>query len=615
MEIHHTDYSTNLAAHAQLLKEFFSALFDPKDTVYIYPRLRPGSPLTLRSGLIPDELQTEGRVVSRKPSSTTTKTLARLHELNAQGYDIYFCVNPLIHHRRCQKGVLKARNVLVEMDEADLDTQREMLERFRHNIKTAVYTGGKSIHMMINLSPSLWNPNRVSRKLIPKLKKGRTSARWPQYINLANQWINRFEMLGEVVDNKAARDYARLSRVPGFLHAGTGVASSLEYIGKDSSWDWKAELAEVCDHDYEPTSNETQTHWEVSESSISEYDRDRINGKDVLFPEVQFPLTSNKSNKSKKKDEEYIITKTAHTSNTEIYGGLESPPRSRGTTGLSGLLFRTRGTSVVRATKPQTFLDDIEDCRKLLRTGLPGRGVRMKLHKVVFSAARVFGWAEDQLKCNWKKIIELNPDGTDKDPDKAVESMLGDWRANKGYSLYLPDVSHLPEIPESEIHSIEARLEGLGCAEPHKAYRIITIVLLKYIQTLPVQCMQGTVGLQSRELRNATNTRKYPRGYQSLWEWMQSVNIVTCTEPKYISGKKTREYRINIPMVIWLCGYKTAELDWNPVKRNWWPELSRMQVINDGKEDYGAEETELHSTGWRPSLFDPNPSFLKVTWS
>lgn len=579
MELIQTDYSTNLPAHAEILKEFFSALFDPKDTVYIYPRLRPDSPLTARSGADPDELPTEGRVVSRRPSSMNTKTLARLHELNSQGYDIYFCVNPLIHPRRCQKGVVLARNILVEMDESDMETQMEMLERFRSNIVSATYSGSRSLHMIVKLDPPLWNPNRVGRMMVPRLKKGETSAKWPQYVDLANRWISRFGMLGETVDTRAARDYARLSRVPGFLHAGTGVVSTLEHLDRYMSWDWEEEVKADNNQEYEPTVEELDMRHQMLEAGLSEYDRDRICGRDVLFPELK--------DKDKNVDEEKADN-SFHISIKETEYG--EPPVLGETGGLIGLNTKTSRTSVVRKQPQRSFLDDMDDYETLVRVGLPGRGTRMKMHKVVFSMARVFNWSEDRLVKEWRKIIEANPkpNGTDKNVDDAIKSLLGDWRANKEYVLYLPDMRRLPDINDDRAKILESRLIGMGCKEPLKAARIVARVILPLIKSLPRQCRLRTVGIRSEALRNAVHIRRHTRTYKDLWEWMQSVGIVTCKNDEYVPKIRTRQYGINIALVLWLCGFRTEELVWDAVARNIWPELSHMRVINDVTGDFGA---------------------------
>lgn len=593
MELIQTDYSTDLPAHAEMLKEFFSTPFGPKDTVYIYPRLRPDSPLTIRSGLIPDELPTEGRIVSRKPSSMNTKTLARLHELNAQGYDIYYCVNPLIHHRRCQKAVLMARNILIEMDHSDMATQMEMLERFKPNIVSAVRSGGKSLHMIVKLNPPMWNPSRVDRKMVPRLKKGETSAWWPQYVDLANRWIARFGMLGHTIDNRAAKDYARLSRVPGFRHAGTGAVSTLEHLDRTMSWDWKNEVDAEANQNCELSAEELDLRCEMLEAGLSESDRDELCGRDVLFPEIvvsQSSILRQMGGDNGKK--EGVI----HISMAEDRA-LEPFPRLGGTEGLIGLNINTSRTSVVRTSSRKSFLDDIEDYEGMIRTGLPGRGTRMKYHKAMFTVARIFNWTEERMETDWRHIIEKNPEGTDKNPDEAVASLLGDWRANKGYSLFLPDVRKLPEIDPGKMGALETRLIGMGCNEPRKAARVITRVILPLIKSLPRQCRQGTVGIKSSALREAAHIRGQSREYKDLWGWMQKVGIVTCMNSDYVPESRTRQYGVNIPLTLWLCGYRTEDLEWSPVPNNFWPQLSRLRVINDGVVNHVTAEVESVAEG------------------
>jgi hypothetical protein len=225
----------------------------------------------------------------------------------------------------------------------------------------------------------------------------------------------------------------------------------------------------------------------------------------------------------------------------------------------------------------------MDDFENLTRAGLPGRGTRMIMHKIAFSMARVFNWSEDWLAAEWRRIIEANPKpkGTDKTSDEAVKSLLGDWQAHKEYALYLPDLRGLPDINDERAMILGSRLIGMGCKEPLKAVRIVARVILPLIKTLPRQCRLGTVGIRSTELRNAAHIRGHTRGYKDLWDWMQSVGIATCKNDEYVPKIRTRQYGINIALVLWLCGFRTDELVWGAVAKNIWPELSRMQVVDD----------------------------------
>lgn len=548
------DYSANLAAHAELLSRFFGVLFDPRDTVHIYPLLRDCEERLEQSDTESDYLRRMGKTVSRRPTSLVTRTLAELHELNRDGYDIFFCINPLNHPRRCQKAVVKARNILIEMDHADLDVQRQLLARFRPCIKTAVYSGGRSLHMIVGIDQPIWNPHRVGRIAVPKLKRGHTSARWPQYLDLAERWVTRFAVLGQSVDRKAARDYSRLSRVPGFLHVGTGNLSVLEHLDTKSCWDWRSE------HDDEdlPSMDEESARIEMLEASIPDTDRDRIDGRDVLFP-------NGNADDIIKPRHRGGLTKpaTAHAKAVDqIPSPLGQAPESGGTSGRVGRVCDSSTTIVVQRGSRRSFLDDVRDFQALSLNGLPGRGTRMKLHKIAFTAARVFGWSDDDLSSRWADVIRRNVTATDKTVEESVESILGDWRANCGYDLYLPNLTTLPALTETHVGILADRLAYLQCPDIQKSLRIITRVVLPLIQTVPHQCQTGLVNVLSRRLRDAVNCDG-DRTYSAVWTWMQAVGIATCTNASFVAGHRARTYRLNIPLIIWLCGYTTQELDWS----------------------------------------------------
>ena len=197
----------------------------------------------------------------------------------------------------------------------------------------------------------------------------------------------------------------------------------------------------------------------------------------------------------------------------------------------------------------------------------------------------------------WRRIIKRNPEATVESVKSAVRDMLLAWKATDGVRIYLPDVSKLPDLDDAKRGVLETRLVGMGCREPRKAARIVARVLLPLIKSLPRQCRQGTVGIQSTDLRNAAHIRGHTRGYKDLWDWMQKVAIVACKNHDYVPDSRTRQYGVNIPLIVWLCGYRTEDLEWSPVPSNFWPELSRMRVINDGARYFGAAESILHSTG------------------
>ena len=583
-----TDYSTNLEADGVMLKGFFSILLSPDEKVLLVPGLNKDrfKALCADLGDWPKEIggrkttyyDKETRSIqprrylnpfSRSPASSSTRNLAALHEINRQGYDIYFAINPMSCRRRCQKTVTLARHILIESDINDIETQLRFLGEYEANIVSAVHSGGKSIHCLVRLAPPRLHPGVVGWRDAYRLGKGETKAPWADYRQMGDYWIAEANKHGIGIDAGAAHDHARVSRVPGFLHGKTGRRAEVVRLNPSASWDWRDSKGSSILSIYENQNDDDSF-------SI-------LNPKTESFCELG-----------------------------ETLGDLKETRENR----------EPATTNVVRKISPYgqyphpetSYLDALDDFDRLRKNGLPGRHTRRSKHRTLFEAARVYRWSILQMAREWRRIIKRNPEATVESVKSAGRDMLLAWKATVGVGIYLPDVTRLPDLDDAKREVLQTRLVGRGCKEPRKAARIVARALLPLIKSLPRQCRLGTVGIRSEALRNAVHIRGQSRGYRGLWGWMQKVGIATCKNTEYMPGSRTRQYGVNIPLVIWLSGFRTEELDWSTVPRNFWPELSRMRVVNDvtgggAVERYPDFEQLLAGGGISsPSFWPLNPS-------
>ena len=577
METSNIDYSTDLDAYAQLLKEYFSILFSPDEKVLLVPGLNKDLFKALCADLADWPKEVGGRKTtylskklgriqprrylnpfSRSPASSSTRNLAALHEINRQGYDIYFAINPMTCRRRCQKTVTMAKHVLIESDTSDIDAQLRFLKKYEANIVTAVHSGGKSIHCLVRLAPPRLHPEAVGWREASRLGKGETKAPWAEYRRMGDYWIAEAHKHGLEIDTAAAHDHARVSRVPGFLHGKTGRRAEVVKMNPLASWDWRGSVK-----------SSMLVRSSILSISPNQDDDDSFsifNPKPESFCEVWGTMGDLKETRENREP--------ATTNVVRIIG-----PYSQ---------CRHHGTS---------FLDVLDDFGRLRESGLPGRHTRRRMHRTLFEAARVYRWSILQMAREWRRIIKRNPKATVESVKSAGRDMLLAWKATDGVGIYLPDVTRLQDLDDAKREVLQTRLVGMGCNEPRKAARIIERVILPLIKSLPRQCRQGTVGIKSRALREAAHIRGHSRDYRHLWEWMQKVGIVTCMNSDYVPESRTRQYGVSIAMVLWMSGFRTEELDWSAVPSNFWPEISRMRVINDGAEDFGVAESKVHSTG------------------
>lgn len=91
----------------------------------------------------------------------------------------FFSINAT-HIRRLDDNVYKFRNFLLEFDELDLAKQREIINTIPHS--TIVFSGGKSLHVIISLETPLENKqqyNLVAKALLKKVKEADPSTKNP----------------------------------------------------------------------------------------------------------------------------------------------------------------------------------------------------------------------------------------------------------------------------------------------------------------------------------------------------------------------------------------------------------------------------------------------------
>lgn len=545
MEQIQADHSADLEAHSELLSEFLGVLFDRDDLVLIVAGLADEMHKALCGclGDWPEEVggrrttyfsRKHGRVrpfhfltpfiVSQ--ATVDAGDLAALHEINRQGYGIFFAINPMSCGRRCQKAVTMARHILVESDKSPVDAQLRFLKDHEAEIVSAVHSGGKSVHCLVRVTPPRPNPGVVGARTAFRLPKGTTRATWAEYRQMAAYWREEALKWGVVTDPYCVSDYARVSRVPGFAHAGTGRRAEIIRLNPSASWDWRA-----C-----PSAPWASPVATVSPEAVRTDPSNRDDSFSFFLPNPENPTAVKPLGTTAKE-------------NTATKCVVRAP---------------SKGTA--SSAPKRSFLDHVADFERLRRDGLPGRHVRREMHRALFEAARVFKWDETRMAEEWANVIRRNPSATPETPESAVEDMLRAFRAAARIGIYLPDLSRLPELGEENMAEMLSRLDLLGCAETAKAARIISRVLVPLVRARPGRCAKGMVHIKSVDLRTASNCRGQYRGHGKVWRWMQSVKLIKIVKNGYRRGVASRLYRLNIPMLIWLGGYKTSDLAWGKAR-------------------------------------------------
>lgn len=554
--------------HADLLRDFFTNLFRPDETVYIFPCLSEKARQEISEGRrkLPVELHKReltyfipGKGVMNEPhhflpafqrtaSSTNTAVIEKLKDFNNLGYEIYFAVNPLTCRTRCQRTVYAAHHVVLEADDTDLDLQKRILNDYRDYFSAIIYTGNKSLHAYAKIDPAIPNYSRVGWKDAPKLKSiGKpTTCSLPQYDAVANFWIEELRQQGLQLDVSVARDFSRVSRVPGFKHSKTGKVAEVLFLNPTPLGSQIIIEKRYWAKAWSPEPHEAPHNVAMGKDSIS---------TDVISPELQPSVFLGE-------DVSPIDNQVSYIENS-VRNPITSSDNQLISENINSRERRKRRTTKTNVIREQSFLDYLKAYETLKRDGITRRGVRRSCHAVLFICKEIYGWNKEQMAAAWRAIVTLHPENIGMAPEAAVEQLLEHYAARQGGSrLSLPNTLSLPQDLSFKREHLMAALRGLGCDRPQDVANITNIilrVLWKPIRELPLQCQRGQVGIKAVDFQRECAQKNY----KPALAWLEQHHILRLTNASYVIGKRTRQYAVNIPLIVYLLGFQTEELDCN----------------------------------------------------
>jgi len=591
--------------HGMLLSQFFTTLFGYREKVYIFPCLNAEKHKELtrqieesheimykvlhgREVIYIDKARSFARKVVdpfvRTAGSDDALLITKLNDFVDLGYDIFFSINPLTFSTRSKRTVARAQHILLESDTDDLEFQEKVFNEYQDSISSMVYSGNKSIHALVKVDTPLFNPYCLSWKHKESVRQSINRTRpsnyhaqdWYAYDCVANYWIKEMAAKGLTLDKGAAMDWSRISRVPGFKHSKTGQVAKIIFLNPDaappdSDWIirekyWHDEIAPVI---LEETGS-GRVISSIQPFSLSDEDEDEDGNKrdgldnldtlndtdvmdipddhnysDVPVPpdELMYPLVNLYNNS---------IPLALGTGSTHIeLRKSKSLPVSERDTGV---------TNVTNFYPKTTFLEDLETYETLKLNGIPCRHTRRRTyHGAMITAKKVFQWSEDRFRDEWRKILSIHPCNTEGSIETNVYDLVKDCGKRGGRSIYLPVTASLPSPKRAHRLHFLNTLSRMGCEKPDIAFRIIDRVAWHFIRTLPIQCQEGRIGLHSLAISRACNSR----AYRGTLDWLHDNKIVVCKNRSYLSGKDTRQYFINIPLILYLLGFRSEELNWN----------------------------------------------------
>jgi hypothetical protein len=237
----------------------------------------------------------------------------------------------------------------------------------------------------------------------------------------------------------------------------------------------------------------------------------------------------------------------------------------RGKTGVSVEEARPEGeTGNPMLQAPDTvgtsFLDDLDQYERLITEGIPARHRRVGLHRVMFSAGRLWGWLndEDRLREEWRSVLSIHPHNIRCSIEQGVEDIVRHAGEAGGFKFHLPCARALPDLDHRRVTVLQERLQAEGRPDSVSASRIIARVLYPVIRRCPGACINGTAAVRSRDMQLASVNLRY----KPAVGWLETHNIMVVANRSYTPGIRSRLYRINVPLVLWLLGFRTADLVW-----------------------------------------------------
>ena len=535
------------------------------------------------------------------------KQMGKLLLLNAMGWDVYGCANPILYRCRIQRAIPAIHNLLAESDDSSLEEQEETIRMMKSVVGAVVFSGNKSYHQYYRLRAPIRNPHCVTSKDLDELKptigtaNGRKATSWDavqslkRAARLSTITVEPFKYAADLLRglilerggiqlcSRPLFNFSGLSRVPGFVHAGSGRLSSLDFLDDNAAMHdngtcepddvkyspyWRKEFGIPDDEVFPPK------HRKMAAPTPSSFD-----GID--------PNDSPRQEEGKVK-EEGSETGTGTTPIDPLpTDGISKGGETLNPTGNKG------GTPPV-FSPGQTFLEDLADFEKLKVSGIQCQGTRRSLHRVVVNVALIQGWTKqspdgkdivldaDRIADEWRTVLVLSGNSIRCSVEEGVSQMVGyvgvknRGRRDGHRRFTLPDCALLPDIDGQRKNALRERILRLVVQENGRRpasrsaekspktsiatgiANIVMDILYPKIKALPAQCQVGKLAIPVKDMR-----AKCPRSkFAPTREWLYRLNVIKPTQKANHAAGLTRLYWVNIPLVIWLLGFKKGELTW-----------------------------------------------------
>lgn len=546
--------------------------------------------------------------------------VGRLRVLNALGYDIHVVGNRMLFNHRCKMACPWIHILVLELDDATMAEQERLLDAIRPMVAAAVFSGKKSVHLFVPLARPIRNTRcvRASNWLeFRDLKRsgGLAGATDVPAVERAAEALRVIVVnaSGKEPDIRVLKNFATLTRAPGFRHGETGGMSRLLHADPEARWDGVSPMATVIGDKGSDNQGRAAPATCGEASPLGHGD----NGSDK------------DGTKACGGDGPGLTTSEALRERVKP-SFLRPPSRP-----LPDPVLNNDVMEFSVAAPKRTFLDDLDDFARLLSEGLPGRRQRLKMHSVLMNAARILGWlpgkgasdgawakAKERLLGTWRGILLRTPIGhTAMGVDAAIEDFGRhiDASVARGtlatFRPKLPDFKTLPafDAPRSTawrtarqiVALIEAGVlpapEGDARMRSHMmagASRITVEELCRLARIVPNKCRSGEAAIPAVRMQSLCPSRRY---YKEVLAWLVAANILRATHPYILPSPGTgrgrpRLYFVNLPLVVWLAGVRKHDLSWAAPKASSAPRVA-SEAPGEGRTHPSGIWTFLRAFG------------------
>ena len=175
------------------------------------------------------------------------------------------------------------------------------------------------------------------------------------------------------------------------------------------------------------------------------------------------------------------------------------------------------------------------------------RGERRKLQTTLIACRKIYNASDDQLLEKFTQILKHPASRI----GVKVEEAIKDFKAHLKKSSIkgnqrLPDLKSLI-IPDDALESLTRQFKAKGYIRPVQTAKVILHVILPLLQKLPIQCLNGQVGIKSQDVGRVAGSR-YRKAV------MQDVNAryIVVEKKKAIPKVQTDKYFVNVHKVIYM---------------------------------------------------------------